>query len=86
MCWKVYWQIYTGNIFNKTDGGFIKENEIGKIIEEFDLKKAIIYSEIIDPKYFKIQKRGNQKAFKSVSNTLFRKKVSSISYENTSVH
>ena len=33
----------------------IEENEIGKIVEEFDLKKAIIYSEILNPKYFKIQ-------------------------------
>lgn len=37
----------------------IQENEIGKTIEEFDLKKAIIYSEIIKPKYFKIQEEKN---------------------------
>ena len=37
----------------------IQENEIGKIIEEFDLKKAIIYSEILKPKYFKIQEDKN---------------------------
>lgn len=37
----------------------IQENEIGKIINEFDLKKAIIYSEILNPKYFKIQEGKN---------------------------
>lgn len=44
---------------SENDKGFIKENEIGKLVEEFDLKKAIIYSEILSPKYFKIQEREN---------------------------
>ena len=44
---------------NSDYNNVIKENEIGNIIEEFDLKKAIIYSEILKPKYFKISEERN---------------------------
>lgn len=49
------YQIVDDSVHSSAYKDFIKENEIGKIIEEFDLKKAIIYSEILNPKYFKIQ-------------------------------
>ncbi|MDX2442179.1 MAG: hypothetical protein QNK30_00135 [Bacteroidales bacterium] len=45
--------------YSENEEGYIKENEIGKLVEEFDLRKAIIYSEILSPKYFKIQEREN---------------------------
>ena len=49
------YQIDHDSVHSSIYKDFIEENEIGKIVEEFDLKKAIIYSEILNPKYFKIQ-------------------------------
>ena len=49
------YQIKDDSVHSSAYKDFIKENEIGKIIAELDLKKAIIYSEILNPKYFKIQ-------------------------------